>query len=173
MAIRKPAFAIALAVIVALSLWNLSKAYGSEVEIIDMPHTWVFVEKCDTEYPMLPDIPNATVVCFPSAKLWTLYQLVPVLREIFPADLFVFVYDLRDPDVMADWELFLWLINGNRSPGVYGQAFINEGYSIAAYAPDVIEHEWLHIYERKYFTSDGRHDHEKSIYPMLWVMEKD
>lgn len=110
------------------------------------------------------------VACFPKARLLTVDQTVEKLRSAYPSDAFIFVYDLspapvkkkdaeteRKPQqqqqpLMSDrWEWNLWLrTHSGLSQGfdysrLLGKSWIDKGYAVADYDPEVINHEWAHL----------------------------
>lgn len=112
------------------------------------------------------------VTCFPKARLLTVDQTVEKLRSAYPSDAFIFVYDLSPAPVkkkdagterkqqqqqqqplMSDrWEWNLWLRTHSGLPQgsfdysrLLGKSWIDKGYAVADYDPEVINHEWAHL----------------------------
>ena len=121
-----------------------SQAYASDVEIIDVPKTWVFVQDCKANIEGLA-IPNSQVVCFPRASIVKIEQNVELLRQVFPSDIFIFTYDLRDKATARDFTLFLRAHDSNAPAGALGRAFVHGGYAISVNSNLVVGHEWEHV----------------------------
>ena len=91
----------ATVIAIALILVPMSQAYASDVEIIDIPHVWVFVvdRACTVDTEILradilsietyaPYIGSLDVVCFPNAPMLEIGPVVQVLKQTFPGDAF-------------------------------------------------------------------------------------
>lgn len=109
------------------------------------------------------------VICFPHASLLTLDRTVEQERVDHPDDRLIFVYDLspriagnnnniyhnnhKDAGSLVSdrWEWNLWLRTYSNMPATYdyslllGKAWIDKGYAVADYNPEVINHEWAHL----------------------------
>ena len=118
-------------------------AFGSETEATIK--TWVFVQNCDNATIEGLNIPNSEVVCFPRASIINIKENVELLRQVFPNDIFVFTYDLRNAYTARDFTLFLRTNDSAAPMDAKGFAFVKEGYAIAANNHLVVEHEYLHI----------------------------
>jgi hypothetical protein len=132
-------------IVLANTVALVSEAWATDVDLIDIPRTWIFVQNCD--YAMIEglSIPNSETVCFPRASIINIEQNVELLRQVFPSDIFVFTYDLRDASTARDFTLFLRSHDNNAPAGALGRAFVDEGYAIAANNQLVVSHEWLHV----------------------------
>lgn len=146
------------AFILTCSLIPLSAAYGSEPEIIDLPHVWVFVvdSACAFDAAELradiqgvpayaPHLQSLDVVCFPHAPMLELAPIVGVLKQAFPHDVFVFAYNPAQVSTKIDWQLLISQHYSKSSAGHYGKAFIPQGYAITVGAPHEIAHEATHL----------------------------
>ena len=143
---------------IALILVPMSQAYASDVEIIDVPHVWVFVvdRACTVDTEILradilsietyaPYIGSLDVVCFPNASMLELGPVVQVLKQTFPGDVFVFAYDFRSVSYKMDWRVFMATTDGRALENGYGRAFVNDGYAISVNSPMIIAHESTHL----------------------------
>ena len=138
---RTAAITLATALMASLMVCPIV-AFGSETEAT--PKTWVFVQNCDATIEGL-NIPNSEVVCFPRASIINIKENVELLRQVFPNDIFVFTYDLRNAYTARDFTLFLRAHDSNAPLGVLGRAFVEEGYAVTANNHLVVEHEYLHV----------------------------
>jgi hypothetical protein len=81
-------------------------------------------------------------------------------------------------NVLEDLYNVVYVTQVNQHPlaseGIMGQAWHRNGdnYAYAVNNYEVIKHEFLHLTEKAYFTSDGRHHGEKDQYRWLWDLEQ-
>ena len=145
MPIRKPSFAIALGLITVLAVVNVHKAYGSDVEIIEIEkETIVFLtgSTCNERDWLQSRLPDYHVYCTNEPNVaWARMHFSgfePWFYVIYVQEQY---YDLTDSYSVAGITF-----NGSES-----------GYAVAIGADFVIQHEREHLVCKCYKTADGHH----------------
>lgn len=153
---RKPSFAIALSLIVALSIIvYIQQAHGAP-----MQKTWVLiVRECDDtsrafvlsslQFPSVYGYDeywtsNYEVVSMGGVDMLTLHTVtVPLLRSVFPSDYFLFLFDVADKDA---YKKALLEKTGGAAYGEDGYAFVKERYALSVWDnPEFVKHEFTHL----------------------------
>lgn len=148
------------AITLAAMVVGFPLAFGSETEVVDLPHTWILIIAPSCDFAVSDDLrvrlnynntgyeqflnPRYEVSCFRADIADLESSTVPLLRSVFPADTFVFAY--ADSQV-RDYKLYASGKYGIEFAKVpLGNADVELGYAVAPLnAHPVIQHERTHV----------------------------